>query len=156
MAIEGAAELTTKLVGVGTDKHPPESEIVLSGHATGKRVFGAVLEAAVRIGEYYLLFMTDDVPFEESLGIILLDKGLSVKDSARIGGLYTTGSFSALELCEPSVVRFRFIEDTSWEVRILEKPQLRLPFVSDPPGVYRPFSLTRHFTLYGDPKCDMR
>ena len=151
-----SAALTTKLVGGSGDDETPVSDIWLHGSPTGKRVPGAVLEAAVELDRHYMLFMTDDVPFEETLGIFLLDDRLNVVDSARLGGLYSTGSFSALELCEPNTVRFRFIGDTTWSVRVLSRPELRVPVLPDAPGVIRPFGFYRHFIVSGRPQPQRR
>jgi hypothetical protein len=156
MTMRMAAELTTKPTRAIGEYDVPESEIWFSGRPTGKRVPGAVLEAAVRVGGDYLLFMTDDVPFEEFLRIILVDENLNVKDSARIGSMYSTGAFSDLEMLEPHSVRFQFIGGTPWTVRVLDRPQFRVPLFGDAPGVSRPIGLTRHFTVHGNPQPQRR
>lgn len=69
-----------------------------------------MFEAALRWNDYVLLFLTDDVPFEETLNIYLLDKDLNVIDLARMYFMYATGIFSDLDLSEPDTVRFRFFE----------------------------------------------
>lgn len=148
MAIQIASELTTKSTSIVGEDDVPESEVWFSNQPTGKRAPGALLEAALRVGDDYLLFMTDDVPFEDFLSVVLLDDEFNVKDSARIGGVYSTGTFSSLELQEPHSVRFRFIGDRTWTVRVLDRPQLSVPFLTDPAGVTRPLRLTRHFTVH--------
>jgi hypothetical protein len=152
MGMRIAAELTTRRIHGTGEGEVPSSEVLVDGTPTGKRVSGAVLEAAVQWEDRYLLFMTDDAPFEEVLGIHLLDDQHSVLDSAFIGGPYSTGSFSSLELREPNTIRFRFIGDTTWDVELLSRPRLRIPFISEPPGVWRPLRLTRHFIVRGNPR----
>jgi hypothetical protein len=152
MGMRIAKELTTKLVqGMGKGK-VPTSEVLVNGTSTGKLISGAVLEVAVQWEDSYLLFMTDDVPFEEMLGIHLLDNKLNLLDSALIGGPYSTGSFSSLELSEPDTVCFRFIGDRTWTVELLSRPRFRMPFISEPPGVKRALSLSRHFIVRGNPR----
>lgn len=151
MNMRVAIEISAKVIEEKGEVEVPTSEIVVSGKSTGKFVSGAVLEAAVQCDERYLLFFTDDVPFEEMLSIHLLDNQWHFLDSARIGGIYTTGTFSALKLCEPNLVHFRFIGDTDWVVEILSRPMFRLPFVSDPPGVYRAFGFSLHFLARENP-----
>lgn len=152
MSLERATDVSTKLMTGPNHGEVPVSEIYFAGRATGKRVPGADLEAAVRVDARYLLFMTDDVPFEETLGIFLLDQNFDVIDSARLGAMYSTGMFSTLELHEPRTVGFRFIGETTWTVEVLDRPETRLPFIADAPGVVRPFGFKRHFVVRGQPQ----
>ena len=108
---------------------------------------GCVLEAAVECDPGVLLFVTDDVPDEETLSIHLLDRGGKVIDSARIGGPYTTGTFRNLTLEPPSAVRFRFIDDAEWCVELLDPPRVSVPWLPDAKGVWRDAKLTRHMTV---------
>lgn len=144
-------ELTTKSINKNSETELPKSEILFKGVSTGKIVTGAVLETAIRWNDFYLLLMTDDIPQEDMLGIHLFDKNFNLLDSATIGAMYATGSFSSLELVEPNIVSFRFIGDTNWRIELLTKPVFRLPFFSDPKGVRRKFGFTRHFKVHGHP-----
>lgn len=146
-----ANELTMRLTDEGGDGKDPTSEVLIHDRPTGKYLPGAMLEAAVQWTNRYLLFVTDDVPYEELLRVVLLDDRFALIDSALIGGPYSTGSFSSLQLSEPDTVRFRFIGDTLWEVELLNKPEFRLPFFSDPKGVSRSPGFSRHFVVRGKP-----
>jgi hypothetical protein len=145
-------EISTKLVRESSGSELPKSEIFLAGEATGKHVAGAILEAAISWRNFYLLFMTDDIPQEDTLGIYLLDQNLGLIDSAILGAMYSTGSFSSLELIPPNTIGFRFIGGTNWSVELLAKPVLRVPFISDPKGVSRKFGFDRHFKIHGSPQ----
>lgn len=125
----------------------PCSEVLISGRSSGTIVPGAVLEAAVRCAGTWLLFVSDDVPSEDMLSIYLLDDGGRRLDSARIGGPYTTGSFSGLRLEPPSTVHFRFIDDARWSVRLLQKAQFSLPWWPDARGVWRGPQMLRRFEV---------
>jgi hypothetical protein len=151
-----ASELTIRLVREGDNETVPESEILLNGRPSGKLVLGAWLEAAVQWQNYYLLFMTDDVPFEEWLRIILLDNHLDLLDSARIGVPYSSGKFSSLAIKEPNSVSFHFFADTTWNVELLSKPKIRMPFITEPIGVWRSFSFSRHFIVSENPQPQTR
>ena len=147
-----ASELTTRLVHDGVNKgEAPASEVLVNGVSTGNLVSGALLEAAVQWENRYLLFMTDDVPFEEMLTIHLLDAQMNVLDSASIGSPYASGSFTSLLLNEPNTVRFRFIGDTLWSIELLSHPRFRIPFISEPRGVVRHLGFSRHFIVRGEP-----
>ncbi|MBK9234646.1 MAG: hypothetical protein IPO19_00755 [Rhodoferax sp.] len=145
-----ANELTIR--ALSADGDIPQSELLRDGVPVGQRLPGAVLEAAVQWRDHYLLFVTDDVPYEEALHIVLLDEQWRTVDCATMGGPYTTGSFSALSLLAPSTVRFRFIGDTDWELELLSGSVLRIPLLGDPRGVTRPHGFTRRFVLRGEPK----
>ena len=84
--------------------------------------------------------------------IDLLDADLRLLDSATLGGIYATGSFSPLESAELDTFRFRFIGDTDWSVQVLPEPGFRIPLWSEPTGVSRPVGFTRHFIVRGQPQ----
>ena len=151
MSIRVTTDISTKLVAGKNEANPPMSELVAHNKPTGHCVSGAVLEAVVVCGEFTLLFLTDDVPFEDMLSIHLLDMQWRLLDSAVIGGMYLSGSFSGLRLSEPNFAHFRFIGDTEWTLEILPKRRFYLPFVSNPPGVKYAFGFYRHFLITGSP-----
>lgn len=156
MNLRLADELTIKLVAGLPEKAVPVSDIIVNGAPTGKRVAGALLEAAVQWHDKYLLLTTDDCPFEEFLGVRLLDSQFNLLDSAQIGAIYNTGTFSSLELREPNTVSFLFIGETTWRVELLPAPGVRVPFFSEPYGVWRRFSFRRHFVVHGNPQSQPR
>ena len=145
------AEFDIRTISPGDDLSPPSSEILLNGAATGKTLSGAVLEAALEWQGRYLVFTTDDIPQEEMLGIHYLDEHLGTVDECTLGGIYSTGTFSALRLIEPNRVAFRFIGGVEWTVELLDRPGFRLPWISEPRGVHRPFGFTRHFKVCTGP-----
>ena len=101
MKLIPAAEYSIRVITPPTPELTPQSEIMVAGVPTGKVIAGAILTAALRWGQFVLLFLTDDVPFEDTLRMYLLDQDLTVVDSARMGAMYSTGIFSALDLTEP-------------------------------------------------------
>jgi hypothetical protein len=115
-------------------------------------VHGVVLEAAIEIdrvdaSRMYLLFLSNDVPYEDSLAINLLDADLTTIDRAGLGGMYATGWFRDMELHDPATVTFSFFDEKEWCVAVLDTPERRVPFIGDATGVYRPFGFKRHFTV---------
>ena len=63
-----------------------QCDVVLNGESTGILVPGHVLEAAVQVNDQrYILFLTDDVIFEESLTIALIDVHDGLKEVVRLG-----------------------------------------------------------------------
>jgi hypothetical protein len=151
MKLIHAPEYSTRLTGPSIPDVEPMSEILVAGVGTKKFVTGAVFEAALRWNDYVLLFLTDDVPFEETLNIYLLDKDLNVIDLARMYYMYATGIFSDLDLSEPDTVRFRFFEGMVWRLRLFTEKAFALPFFSDPTGVHKPLRFFRMFQLDDSP-----
>lgn len=155
MRILSASELALKaLPDSRSEETAPRSEIVIDGRPTGHYIDGVVLEAAVSCDGNYLLFATDDVPYEEFLRVWLLDASLTPLDGVTIGAMYSTGSFSSLRLMEPNSVGFRFIGDTDWSIELLSTPVLGLPLMGDPKGVRRKMGLRRYFKVHGQPKSE--
>ncbi len=152
MQILSSTDVSLARIPNRPDGAEPVSEILRNGQATGRQVAGAVLEAAAQWQSFMLLFTTDDTPFEELLHIHLLDAQLNLLDSATVGGMYSTGSFSLLDAAEPDTVRFRFIGGTDWSVQVLPAPGFRVPLLSEPTGVSRPLGFSRHFVVRGQPQ----
>jgi hypothetical protein len=109
------------------------------------------LESALQYDAGYLIFLTDDIPDEDSLNIHLVDCTGAPRDRARIGSPYSTGRFRNLEIQSPDKVKFRFLGDTVWTLRILQKPALRIPFLSESVCVHRPSGFQRRFSITGNP-----
>ncbi|AHG18421.1 hypothetical protein Z042_01235 [Chania multitudinisentens RB-25] len=126
-------------------------EIAVAEKGTGITVPVQVVEAAIQVDDkHLLLFLTDDVPYEEILNIALIDLNAGVKEMLTLGGAYLTGSFSDLRIF-PEAVEFSFIGDTTWRVEIPAKPFMKLPFSKDPRGVSRPVALKHYIKITASP-----
>lgn len=140
----------------GRDDAAPRCEVCLDGRATGHEVEGAVLEAALAVGDEHLVFATHDVPYEESLSIHLLDANGAPLDSITLGHAYSSGHFRLVAHEAPGLVRFRFFGDTEWTVRVLDHEGWRLPWGGDPPGVQRALGFKRRLVVGGSPQPERR
>ena len=129
-----------------------QSRILLGDTQTGKSIDGCYLELCVKAENKYLVFMTDDTPNEDMLHIHLLNESLDVIDSATIGSMYSTGSFRDYHIQEPNTLIFHFIGGTQWKVKILERKEFLLPFISQPKGVSRKHFFYQFFKIYGSPE----
>lgn len=148
--MEQVTTLSLSEVSEATDTNQARSEVLMGSKSTGIIIPGKVLEAAIRVDErHYLLFMTDDVIFEEMLTILLLDLSQGTVDELTIGGAYTSGHFKDLKV-SPHSASFHFIGDTTWTVKVSTAPTLRLP-LSDPPGVNRPMGLRKYIDISANP-----
>ncbi|EOC1335174.1 hypothetical protein ACI09U_002946 [Cronobacter turicensis] len=130
-----------------TDLSQAHSELLLNGNITGIIVHGEILEASVQINDQrYVLFLTDDVIFEESLTIALIDLCEGIKEIVSVGNEYSTGNFETLSITAERI-NFRFMGDYLWTVTISNTPRLRLPFLSDPRGVKRDAAFKKYINI---------
>lgn len=130
---------------------PAKSQLVIDGNESGSVVAGSCFEAAVEAESFYVLFLTNGNPFEDFLHIHLVDKQGVVVDSCALGAPYSTGSFSDLVLLDQSLMSFRFIGETVWQLEIHPRWRLRMPLVSEHFGVWRRHIWKFHFQLRGNP-----
>lgn len=117
------------------------------GRDTGVLVPGLVLEAQMRVGDLWVLFLTHDCPYEEQLDILCLNRALEIVDQAALFYLYSPGIFRVLSSAASRALRFEFNGEGSWVVEFFDRPQPRLPFFSEPFGVWRSFGFRRWFRL---------
>jgi len=147
-----ADEIKIRPVGDVDPEESLKSEVLRLDRLTGTLVTGVVLETAIRTDAgQYILFLTDDILFEDFLNIHLLDSAGNLLDSASIGSPYSTGTFSLIRTEPPDKIRFGFIGETEWVVEVLSRPTLRIPMISEPKGVWRSRKLRRHFEIHGEP-----
>lgn len=134
-------DASVALAREGNDQELATSFATIAGRTSEEPLEGIVLEACVQCGNQYLLFLTDDIPYEDSLHIHLLDEDLNRIDTATLGAPYTTGHFRNLTCEDSGEITFEFFGDCAWEVQVLPKKRLRLPFLSGARGVSRRIGL---------------
>jgi hypothetical protein len=131
----------------------PRAELVVAGRPTGLALAGSVLEAAIEVGGEFLVFLTDDVPHEDTLSIHLVDAGGRLLDTGWIGGWYSNGSFDRLALRAPDRVEFAFAGDALWSVQVFPRRQLALPLLPEASGVWRPARWRRRYRIRRLPRA---
>lgn len=129
----------------------PQCEICIAGRATGLRVPGKVLEAAVEIDGRYLVFVTEGVTMEERLSIHLVSADGRLFDTAALGLMSALGLFARLKLAPPREVRFQFLGDVTWSVHVHARPHWAWPIGREAPGVRRSWALRRAFRVRAGP-----
>lgn len=152
MRLLPTSEFAARLASPYTHHQLASSELLLDGRPSGLIMDGAVLEAAVEWHGCRIAFFTDDIPFEDMLRIYMFDADMTLLDTAVLGAMYSTGTFTELNLQPPNALTFRFFGGTFWRLVLLAKPEFSLPFISDPSGVSRGFKLFRHFRIEGKPQ----
>lgn len=86
---------------------------------------GSVLEAQFELeGERgFVLLLTDDRPYEETLYVVLLDRQGQKLETLALEEPYAPGMLSAVEIAAPSVLRFRFFAGRIHELEIHARPR---------------------------------
>lgn len=147
MKLAHATEYAIRVIVESSSETVPMCEVVIAGVATKAVLEGAILKAALKWDDYVVLFISNDVPFEDSLNIYLLDRRLNVLDSASMYAAYSTGIFSNLDLSQADIVRFHFLGEGTWTLKLFPKKQFAIPGLYSPLGVHRPFAFFRRFQL---------
>ncbi|SJN56205.1 hypothetical protein VR7878_01651 [Vibrio ruber DSM 16370] len=110
------------------------SKVTLSHRELNQEVelSGKILEAQYKTDAgYYLLFLTEDVPYEEALHIYLLDQSLKIIESLELSAEYTAGILRDIQVIEKNKIRFFFFDnDQSWQLEVLQAPKRRNPLRS--------------------------
>ncbi|CAI3954891.1 unnamed protein product [Commensalibacter communis] len=97
---------------------------------------GIVLEACIRIYEYYLVFATYDCPFEEGLTVSLLDKNGRLLETKDIFVAYYTDVFLGLNLYPPNIMTFDFLYKGLWRIEVFP-PTEKADTLKDPISIWK-------------------
>lgn len=119
------------------------------------KITGTALELCARYKDWFLIFTTDDTPFEDMLHVHLLDNNFNVLDSLTIGAMYSTGSFSEPHLMSSNKIVFRFIGDTDWSITILDQTKFGIPYFSSIKGVRKTWQWRHYLHVEGQPKPEV-
>ncbi len=111
-----------------TDKSLPQSEVVIKGKKTGVVVEGKVVEGVVCVYSHcYLLFLTHDCIFEETLTLALVDLHKnSLLETLWIGLVYQTDIFTGPRICDDKIL-FEFLAEKTWVLQVLQTARIRFP-----------------------------
>ena len=125
-----------------------ESQLLFGDQVVAK-VEGVHLEAQLVVNNGYLLFLSEDCPYEECLHIYYLDSAPKICDQINLGVIYTSGIFKLLTLANNSV-EFEFFGKDRWRLTVLAQPRrdmIDMSFISSRPCR---FLLTKHYLLLED------
>ncbi|ENX58458.1 MULTISPECIES: hypothetical protein [Bacteria] len=111
-----------------TDKCLPQSEVMIKGENTGVMVEGKVLEGVVCVYSHcYLLFLSHDCIFEETLTLALVDLDKNILlESLWIGLAYQTDIFTGPRICDDKIL-FEFLAEKTWVLHVLQTARIRFP-----------------------------
>jgi len=102
---------------------PPRSEVLRDGRPAGLVIDGARLEAQFAVGEWSLLLVTDDTPYEETLRAYLLDRGNRIVEQTRLSYAYTPGVVRDLQVAGERALIFAFTPATRFRLTVHDRPR---------------------------------
>lgn len=110
----------------------PRSDLLWRDRPVGVRVDGVSLQKQLRLPSGYLLFLTENSPFEEGLHVYLLDDDKSVLDAVELSVPYASGILTDLVAEGDRSISFSFFGDDRWRLEVHATPQRRLPSLFSP------------------------
>lgn len=112
---------------IETIEKPNETPRVLFENQKLKKkieVSGKVLEAQYRIGENFLVLVTEGNPFEEALYVYYLSNSLHLMDSLELSAMYSEGMLRNLSLSDSGDIMFSFFDNNEhWVLKVYSHPK---------------------------------
>lgn len=115
----------------------PRSALLWRGDPTGLTVDGLTIEKQFRVQPGYLLLITEDSPFEESLHVYLLSPERNLLDALELSVPYAPGILDRLDEREPASLTFSFFGDDRWRLDVRDSPTTRWRFAPLAPWRYK-------------------
>lgn len=105
------------------------SRLLFGNKLTDLELEGISLDAQYQYENKYLLFVSHNSPFADTLHIYLLDESFSKVDEWAISSLSESEWYMLrnLEVTDENKLQFSFFGDDSWVLTVLEKPQMTFP-----------------------------
>jgi hypothetical protein len=123
----------------------PVSELLWQGEPIGLKVDGIWIEKQYRVEVGYLLFLTENSPYEEGLHIYLLNSERRLLDALELGGPYAPAILKEVKPERGTALTFSFFGDDKWRLEVRRIPQLGLNMTLFSPLKYKRRFLARHW-----------
>jgi len=122
----------------------PLVQLTLEGEKVGSPIKGAHLEKQYCIqGLGYLLMLTDNVPYEETLRVYLVNENVEVIDELEFGAGMVTGTFEIVDDKNEDSIVFSFIHESLCKLQVLKTAHWCKPLLFTA-GVRRNGALKKH------------
>ncbi|MEJ2755785.1 MAG: hypothetical protein P8104_08130 [Gammaproteobacteria bacterium] len=112
---------------IDTIEQPDETPRMLLENKILKKQFeisGKVLEAQYRIGENFLVLVTEGNPFEEALYVYYFSSSLQLLDSLELSAMYSEGMLRNISLSDSGGIMFSFFDhDERWVLNVYSHPK---------------------------------
>lgn len=107
-----------------TPDQAPRAAVLRRGQPMGLTIDGATLEAQFTVNtDRYLLLVSDDCPYEETLHVYLLNADGKLMESARLAYAYTAGILRDLQVAENHVLEFTFTGSLRYRLQVHDRPR---------------------------------
>ncbi|MDE2516655.1 MAG: hypothetical protein KGL12_11565 [Rhodospirillales bacterium] len=100
----------------------PRARLIFDGQPSGQVLDGACLEAEFAVAAGHLLFVTDDVPFEEGLRLHLIAADGRLLDTRSLHQAYASPMLRDVRRIAADRFHFRFLGPALMEIRVRERP----------------------------------
>ena len=112
---------------IGTIEKPDETPKILLENQKSQNqieVSGKVLEAQYRVGDNFLVLVTEGNPFEEALYIYYFSNSLQLLDSLELSAMYAEGILRNVSVANSDEIKFSFFDNNEqWTLKILLNPK---------------------------------
>ncbi|WP_328186041.1 hypothetical protein [Marinobacter sp. OP 3.4] len=143
--METTDQFSSKLIKSSDNSQIPCLQLMKDDQPFGAPLKGALIEAQYQVDDgRHLLFITDDVPYEETLRIYLIASNAEVLDSLEFGGYLANGTLEGLNIVGDQTIEFRFIHKKRCRLTIERDRGWKKPLAFKP-GVNRPGGLKKRY-----------
>jgi hypothetical protein len=101
----------------------PTATVLREGRDIGLTIDGATLEGQFSLGDSYLLLVTDDCPYEETLRAYLINGNFDVIESVSLGYAYTSGILRDLRIVAHNALEFIFSGNAVYRLTVHSEPR---------------------------------
>lgn len=120
--MQAIADFAVEPVHPRTEDAPPRSRLLFNRQPISTTLDGTCLDAQFVIGNKYLLILSDDIPYEETLRFYLLDASLRVVDWLELGAPYSPGVLGDLRDVGADRLEFSFAGNDRWQLHVRDAP----------------------------------
>lgn len=143
--MEATDQFWSKLNKSSDNSQIPCLQLMKDDHPSGALLKGTLIEAQYQLDDgRYLLFITDDVPYEETLRIFLIASNAEVLDSLEFGGYLDNGTLEDLNIVGEQTIEFNFIHKKRCRLTVESDSGWKKPLTFTP-GVSRPGGLMKRY-----------
>lgn len=143
--MEKITQFSSKLLQDSENSKIPHLQLMRGDAPFGEPLDGALIEDQYQVDtNRFLLFVTDDVPYEETLRVYLIAHDGEVLDALEFGGYLANGSLEGLTVVDQQAVEFSFIHEKRCRLTVQNDSRWMKPLVLTP-GVSRPGGLKKRY-----------
>lgn len=145
--MEQSDQLSFRPFNSSDDSLGPHLQLLRDNQPFGEPLKGALIEAQYQVDEQrHLLFVTDDVPYEATLRLYLINRDAEILDSLEFGGYLATGALEDLHIVDKQTIEFSFIHLKRCRLTVKDESGWEKPLALTP-GVRRPGGIRKRYLM---------